>query len=134
MPLSELIRNLLESHGGILPAASWPGGYPIMYYAEDMGQRTVDPVCAECANVAIQNQGKLSWTVWAYDPYMEGPTEQCANCHKDIASAYGDRCACSDCESHAPRSLAKCKACGDTYCSECRHGPDKDVCCQCYTE
>ena len=71
------LKDLRGSNGGTLPAYAWPGGYPIMYIDKDG-----ESLCAECAD-------KEEKPVTYYVNY-EGATEQCAECGKDLPSAYGD--------------------------------------------
>jgi hypothetical protein len=81
MTLSEIRQS-----DGKLPAYAWPGGYPIVYMAEDNGI-----LCPKCANEYVperDNQDQLRAV--AYFVHYEGPAEQCENCNVLIESAYGD--------------------------------------------
>lgn len=60
-----------------LPAYAWPGGYPIIYWCHDS-----DILCADCAT---ELGGLSGWMI-----FYEGPNEYCAECGKEIESAYGD--------------------------------------------
>jgi hypothetical protein len=62
---------------GNFPAYAWPGGYPIIYVTDD-----ADILCADCA--AKEGDKFLA------DIHYEGPPEYCADCGKEIESAYGD--------------------------------------------
>lgn len=70
-----------------LPAYSWPGGYPIIYLT-----KSADVLCAECATKEIRAwmYGESDDPPIAYDAYFEGPSEFCADCNREIESAYGD--------------------------------------------
>ena len=71
---------------GKLPAYAWPGGYPIIYFAKDMGV-----LCPKCANEYTperDNEDQLKPV--ACDVYYEGPAEICEHCNAEIPSAYGD--------------------------------------------
>ena len=81
MTLSEIRQS-----DGKLPAYAWPGGYPIVYMAEDNGI-----LCPKCANEYVperDNQDQLRAV--AYFVHYEGPAEQCENCNVLIESAYGE--------------------------------------------
>lgn len=88
---TEKLQNmLLES--GQLQAYAFPGGYPIIYYAKDMGD-----ICPECANggndAEFQNpeyQDDEQWILVDCDIYFEGPTRFCEHCNTELESAYGD--------------------------------------------
>lgn len=110
MPLTPMIRDLLDRNGGKLPAHAWPGGYPIVYHVLENGHHTGEVVCPDCANMAVTEE--CSWSVWGYETFMEGPVEQCTNCNKEIESAYGD----PDEEEDKP---PKCTRCGDGGCPMC---------------
>lgn len=72
--------NKFEKHvretGNMLPAFSFPGGYPIFY----MSARQ-HPLCAECAS-------KIAGDIAAHDIHMEGDALFCEECGTEIASAY----------------------------------------------
>ena len=67
---------------GKLPAYAWPGGYPVVYYAKDMGV-----LCPKCAN-GRDNDEQLKPV--ACDVHYEGRPEICEHCNAEIESAYGD--------------------------------------------
>lgn len=66
---------------GTLPAYAWPGGYQIIYLTRDG-----EVVCPECANREVDQAQE----VIAGDIFYEGPPEFCADCNREIESAYGD--------------------------------------------
>ena len=70
-----------------LPFYAWPGGYPIIYLTE-----AGEILCAECATKEIRAwmYDESTDPPTAYDAYYEGPTERCADCNREIESAYGD--------------------------------------------
>ena len=63
-----------------LPTFAWPGGYPIVYLAEDGAG-----FCADCAN-----QADAEPEITAADVFYEGPSTFCDGCGREIESAYGD--------------------------------------------
>jgi hypothetical protein len=78
----------IADEAGNLPAYAWPGGYPLVYLADDG-----ETLCAECVNTQepIHFDGDADgWRVEGYDVFYEGPDDQCAHCYKSIPSAYGD--------------------------------------------
>ncbi len=77
---------------GKLQSFSFPGGYPIVYYAKDMGD-----ICPKCANgengAEFQNseyQDDAQWILIDCDIFYEGPIRFCEHCNALIESAYGD--------------------------------------------
>ena len=68
-----------------LPAYVWPGGYPLIYY-----DRSGFFLCASCAEKLWKAEDADDDKPTGADVYYEGATEFCANCNKEIASAYGD--------------------------------------------
>lgn len=75
-----------------LQAFTFPGGYPIVYYAQDMAD-----ICPKCANgengAEFQNpeyQDDAQWILINCDIYYEGPIRYCEHCNGQIESAYGD--------------------------------------------
>lgn len=83
------VYNLLEARGDgslYLPSFAWPGGYPLVYVCRDG-----EVVCADCA---VENIVYGEWShsddVLGADVFYEGPPEYCANCNREIESAYGD--------------------------------------------
>jgi hypothetical protein len=78
---------------GSLPAFAWPGGYQIIYIADDGAT-----VCPKCANGEdFHESGDADgfrlegWTI-----FYEGPDEICCHCNVVIESAYGDPDDCED--------------------------------------
>jgi hypothetical protein len=67
---------------------SWPGGYPIVYVADDG-----ESMCAKCVNGESEVHFSGDADGWRIDSlfiHYEGPNEQCAHCGVEIPSAYGD--------------------------------------------
>jgi hypothetical protein len=85
MPALDEIRD----DKGNVPAHAWPGGYPIVYVADDG-----DVLCADCVNDPsnpVHETGDADgWRIDGYMEHLEGPAEHCAHCNKEIPSAYGD--------------------------------------------
>jgi len=85
------MTSLAEIRGddGKVPKFAWPGGYPIVYLADDG-----ETVCADCVNDPsnpIHEDGEADgWRIDGYDIHWEGPPEHCAHCNAEILSAYGD--------------------------------------------
>jgi len=81
----------MDEDTGDYPTHSFPGLYPIIYFAAD-----AEVVCPECANdddfhVGSTDDGHADqFELIASEAYMEGPTIQCCHCDKMIESAYGD--------------------------------------------
>jgi hypothetical protein len=65
---------------GKLPAYAWPGGYTLVYYAEDGST-----YCADCAS-----QTDAEPPIVACDTYDEGPALYCDGCNAVLESSYGD--------------------------------------------
>ena len=75
-----------------LESFAWPGGYLIIYYAQDTAV-----ICSECANggndAEFQNpecQDDAQWTLADCDIYYEGPPLYCEHCNRQLESAYDD--------------------------------------------
>lgn len=64
--------------GEELPAFTFPGGYPIVYFVDNDAV-----VCASCATKAPEE-------VFTSQAHMEGPAIDCSVCGEAIESAYGD--------------------------------------------
>lgn len=64
--------------GEELPAFTFPGGYPIIYFVDKDAA-----VCASCATQAPEE-------VHASHAHMEGPAIDCSVCGEAVESAYGD--------------------------------------------
>ena len=83
------IRELVTIDGdgtNHLPAYTWPGGYPILYYDRDGFF-----LCALCAEKLWKDEDATSDDKpTGADVYYEGPTWFCTQCNKEIESAYGD--------------------------------------------
>lgn len=63
------------------------GGYPFVYYARDTrGRLDCDELCSVCAGRVRDEDG----ATLVESVYYEGPSVFCAECRKEIASAYGD--------------------------------------------
>lgn len=83
------LQKIKDDNDGKFPAYAWPGGYPIIYIANDG-----ETVCADCMN----DPSNADWAfdkdshdrVVGWDIYYEGPPEHCVNCNAEIESAYGD--------------------------------------------
>ena len=69
-----------------LPTFAWPGGYPIFYL--DAGGEIL---CADCATIMLDDEtiDERNLPIDS-DVHWEGPSEYCAECRKEIESAYGD--------------------------------------------
>ena len=78
------IRDYLE-HG----AYAWPGGYPVYAYMADG-----EAICFECTrdNLEVHEDATChdGWCFVGADIYWEGAPMNCANCNKELESAYGD--------------------------------------------
>lgn len=77
---------------GRYPAVVWPGGYPVVYVADDGAD-----VCAACVNgddgAAFSTDPAHPADGWRIDGayvHYEGPPAVCAHCGAETASAYGD--------------------------------------------
>ncbi len=91
---TEELQSMVQyvSDKPILPAYAWPGGYPIVYMAEDC-----ETVCSECANggngAEFQNpeyQEDKDWILSGFFIHYEGQPVYCAHCNCTTESAYGD--------------------------------------------
>lgn len=76
------LQKLAEENNGKLPAYTWPGGYPVLYF-----DKHCETLCADCATKNLLDTDDKPV---AYDVHYEGPTIQCVECNVDIESAYGD--------------------------------------------
>ena len=78
----------MRTDNGSFPAYAWPGGYPIIYVADDGGV-----LCAACVNyedsIHFDGDGD-GWRIDAADVHWEGPDTYCDHCGTAIPSAYGD--------------------------------------------
>ena len=70
---------------------AWPGGYPVYVVLTDG-----ELLCRECArdnyrliSHATRHNERDGWAAFGGDVVYEG-TNYCANCNKDLESAYGD--------------------------------------------
>lgn len=82
----EIEQKAGERLRGALPAHTWPGAYPIVYYTGNG-----DMLCADCATVITDyTPYPNDDPIVAIDAYWEGPDEHCAECNAVIQSAYGD--------------------------------------------
>jgi len=73
---------------GSWPEFAWPGGYLIVYYADDC-----EMICAGCMNLEpeIHFDGDADgWRIDGADIYFEGPTALCAHCGTELRAAYGN--------------------------------------------
>ena len=72
----------IKQDDGKLPHYAWPGGYPTVYM--DSNGETL---CAECANKPPEDSLSpvADWFI-----HYEGLPIICADCDKEIESAYGD--------------------------------------------
>lgn len=79
----------LYMYYGEMPACVWPGGYPLVYMYDAVGE-TMD-VCATCANSA-ENGGRGSVGVKLVGAYIhyEGVVVTCEYCGAEMESAYGE--------------------------------------------
>jgi hypothetical protein len=78
----QAIARLRESTSdGAFPKFAWPGGYTLMYLDE-----RDNVLCAECADVHVEEGGKLN----SCGTYDEGPVMYCDECNAEIESSYGD--------------------------------------------
>ena len=80
--VKEFIRN---------PVA-WPGGYPVVLYMADG-----ECLCSQCAkenyrliSKATRDSLRDGWKAAGTEIYWEGAPLVCANCNKEIESAYGE--------------------------------------------
>lgn len=62
-----------------LPSHAWPGGYPLFYLDSDG-----NTLCPDCTNSESDPPAIAS------DVHWEGPALTCADCGREIESAYGD--------------------------------------------
>ncbi len=92
-PKTEFLRPYLVPSGRMFDRYAWPGGYPIIYVTGDGG--TLCNVCVsrnwkqirEATDSADHRSG---WSLLGVEIHYEGPDEVCANCNREIPSAYGD--------------------------------------------
>lgn len=76
---------------GKLPAIAWPGGYSVLYLADDGGT-----FCAACANgendsdASADAEPSSGWRIVGGYVHWEGAPEYCAHCHAELQSEYGD--------------------------------------------
>jgi hypothetical protein len=84
-------RERWEAHDGTLASFAWPGGYPIIYIADDGGV-----FCPDCANgkngsdASFDAEPGSGWRIEAGDIFYEGAPITCDHCATTIESAYGD--------------------------------------------
>jgi hypothetical protein len=71
---------------------AWPGGYPTYFLCDDG-----EALCHDCLSKnriqvidAVANKQNGGWRVVALDINYEDSNCYCANCNKQIESAYGD--------------------------------------------
>lgn len=80
------VETIERDSNGELPAYAWPGGYPIVYFAADMGA-----LCPKCANDYTEGRDTEEQLKPVYaDVHYEGASIQCENCNVMIESTYGD--------------------------------------------
>jgi len=86
--------NDLRQEDGTFESYAWPGGYQILYQAEDGGI-----LCPECVNTedlvyTEPANGKgwddPQWHLVGYFVNWEGPAEQCDHCGTVFDSEYGE--------------------------------------------
>jgi hypothetical protein len=79
----------IRDSDGKLPAHAWPGGYVIIYIADDGAT-----ICPDCANSGdFRESGPADgFRLDAYTTHDEGPPEICASCNKEIPSSYSEKC------------------------------------------
>jgi len=68
-----------------LPAAAWPGGYPIVYIDDDG-----DTLCHKCAFEKLNDYDNPNIRPRDFFIHYEGASVFCALCNEEIESAYGD--------------------------------------------
>lgn len=72
--------------GDKLPAFTFVGSYPIVYYT-----KSCDELCAECATALLHDAATWDGDLPVeQDVCYEGPTLQCSECLCELESAYGD--------------------------------------------
>ncbi len=83
------MRNLPREDDGSYPFHVWPGGYPLMYIADDGAS-----ICPVCANSEGFHEGGANdgFRLDGYFQHLEGPPEICASCNGATASAYSEKC------------------------------------------
>jgi hypothetical protein len=78
-----LVELRATTSDGSLPLYAWPGGYPIVYYAEDMGT-----LCAKCANeYTPERDNEHQLMPMYFDINWEDEELYCEHC--------GARCECA---------------------------------------
>lgn len=88
------LHELWDSNGGSLPSFAWPGGYPIVYVANDG-----EAFCPDCANRKNGADTRITqrpddnlcdgWLIIGFLIHYEGEPERCCHCGAEIESAYG---------------------------------------------
>lgn len=71
---------------------AWPGGYPIYVYMTDGEMLCRDCVRSNYREIshATRHKERSGWAAAGVDVYWEGPNMFCAQCNKELESAYGD--------------------------------------------
>jgi len=83
--MKDRIQRLREDNGGKLPLFAWPGGYAMIYWAEEDGETY--PLCGECAEELLAgNDGGTIVGIETGDHYEEDMP--CENCGKQLAFYY----------------------------------------------
>jgi len=89
---SEKVRMPPRDDDGKYPAYAWPGGYPILYVADD-GEWAC-PACVNGENgaefSADPDHDADGWRIEGYQVHWEGEPAICSHCGASIESAYGD--------------------------------------------
>ena len=85
--------NDIRQDDGTLPAYAWPGGYPILYVADDC--QTICPKCVNTEDEIHFDGDGDGWRIDAWFIHYEGAPEYCAHCNEttEIFSAGGGEAA-----------------------------------------
>lgn len=79
------IQRLREDNGGKLPLFAWPGGYAMIYWAEEDGETY--PLCGECAEELLtRGEDAKLVDIETGDRYEEDMP--CEDCGKQLAFYY----------------------------------------------
>lgn len=87
--------KLYKDSSGELIKYAWPGGYPVIYLAQDG-----EVFCPDCANGKNDSDAYVEgtrpeedrdeqWEICGGDIYYEGDPIPCVHCNGEIESAYG---------------------------------------------
>lgn len=73
---------------GQVEACAWPGGYPLLYVANDGG--VLCPKCVQANLDLCQDPDADGWNIVGHDINWEDPALYCDHCNGRIESAYAE--------------------------------------------